>query len=72
MAGIDHVGIGGDYDGTDVMPAGLQDVSCYPALIAELLHRGWTEDDCTRLAGGNIIRVLREAETAARALSARL
>ena len=70
VAGIDHVGIGGDYDGSDAMPEGLQDVSCYPALIAELLHRGWTEDDCTRLAGGNIIRVLREAETAARALSA--
>jgi membrane dipeptidase len=69
VAGIDHVGIGGDYDGSDAMPEGLQDVSCYPALIAELLHRGWTEDDCTRLAGGNIIRVLREAETAARALS---
>jgi membrane dipeptidase len=70
VAGIEHVGIGGDYDGSDAMPEGLQDVSCYPALIAELLHRGWTEDDCTRLAGGNIIRVLREAEAAARDLSA--
>ena len=48
VAGINHVGIGGDYDGSDAMPEGLEDVSCYPALIAELLHRGWTEDECTR------------------------
>lgn len=70
MAGIEHVGIGADYDGVDTVPDGLEDVSCYPALIAELLDRGWSQDDCARLGGGNILRVLCEAEAAARALSA--
>ena len=68
--GIEHVGLGADIDGTDQLPDGLADVSCYPALIAELLRRGWTEDDCARLAGGNMLRVLREAEAAARVLAA--
>jgi membrane dipeptidase len=71
VAGIDHVGIGSDFDGTDQVPVGLSDVSCYPALIAELLGRGWSEVDCARLAGGNILRVMREAEAAARAISER-
>jgi membrane dipeptidase len=70
VAGIGHVGIGSDYDGVDTVPDGLEDVSCYPALIAELLNRGWSEDDCARLSGGNVLRVLREAEAAARSLSA--
>ena len=63
VAGIDHVGIGGDFDGTPEVPAGLHDVSCYPALFVELLHRGWSESDCKALAGGNILRVLRAAES---------
>jgi membrane dipeptidase len=71
MAGVEHVGIGGDYDGTDQLPDGLQDVSCYPALIAELLDRGWSEPDCGRLASGNILRVMHEAEAASQAISAR-
>ena len=71
VAGVDHVGIGGDFDGTEDLPDGLSDVSCYPALIAELLERGWGEQDCARLAGGNVLRVMREAESAARAISAR-
>ena len=71
VAGLDHVGIGGDFDGTEDLPDGLADVSCYPALIAELLERGWSEQDCARLAGGNVLRVMREAESAARAISAR-
>ena len=71
VAGIDHVGIGGDFDGTEDVPDGLADVSCYPALIAELLERGWSEQDCARLAGGNVLRVMREAEAAAAAISAR-
>jgi membrane dipeptidase len=71
VAGIDHVGIGSDFDGTDQVPEGLADVSCYPALIAELLDRGWSEEDCRRLAGGNILRVMREAEAAARAIGER-
>src|SRR5262249_12422247 len=67
VAGVDHVGIGGDFDGTEDLPDGLADVSCYPALVAELLERGWSEQDCARLAGGNILRVMREAEAAATA-----
>ena len=70
VAGIGHVGLGGDFDGTLQLPDGLADVSCYPALFAELLRRGWTEDDCARLAGGNLLRVLRGAEDAARVLAA--
>ena len=70
VAGIGHVGLGGDMDGTSQLPDGLTDVSCYPALFAELLRRGWTEDDCARLAGGNLLRVLRGAEAAARLLAA--
>ena len=70
VAGADHIGIGGDYDGTDQLPAGLEDVSCYPALINELLSRGWSEAHCAGLTGGNILRVLRDAEAASRAISA--
>jgi membrane dipeptidase len=65
VAGLNHVGIGGDYDGSGSFPAGLADVSRYPALFAELLARGWTEDDCAALAGGNLLRVLRAAERVA-------
>jgi membrane dipeptidase len=71
VAGVDHVGIGSDYDGVDWLPEGLEDVSCYPALIAELAQCGWSEEDCGKLARGNILRVLREAEAASRAISAR-
>ncbi|MGH3422455.1 MAG: membrane dipeptidase, partial [Streptosporangiaceae bacterium] len=56
VAGIDHVGLGGDYDGTTDLPAGLEDVSCYPALFAELQNRGWSDADCQALASGNLIR----------------
>jgi membrane dipeptidase len=70
VAGVDHLGIGGDYDGTERQPEGLADVSGYPRLFAELLRRGWTDKDCTALAGGNILRVLRDAESAARDLAA--
>ena len=71
VAGVEHVGLGADYDGTDRLPDGLQDVSCYPALFAELRARGWSEQDRARLAGGNLLRVLRAAEAAAAMLSAR-
>jgi membrane dipeptidase len=70
IAGIDHIGIGGDYDGVDRLPAGLEDVSCYPALIAALLDLGWSEEDCGKLAHGNLVRALRAAEDAARRLQA--
>ncbi|HWG02559.1 MAG TPA: dipeptidase, partial [Trebonia sp.] len=65
VAGIGHIGIGGDYDGSPSMPDGLADVSGYPALFTELLRRGWSEADCEALAGGNILRALRAAEHAA-------
>src|ERR1700722_5359415 len=66
VAGIDHVGIGGDFDGVGQLPVGLDDVSGYPVLFAELLDRGWTQADCGKLASGNILRVLRDATDAAR------
>src|SRR5215469_13927147 len=66
VAGIEHVGIGGDFDGTPDLPVGLQDVSRYPALFSELVRRGWSEADCEALAGGNILRVMREAQAYAR------
>jgi membrane dipeptidase len=58
VAGLDHVGIGGDFDGTNKLPVGLSDTSGYPALFAELIDRGWTERECGQLANGNILRVL--------------
>lgn len=62
VAGIDHIGLGGDFDGTSHLPEGLGDTSCYPALFAELIDRGWSAADCGKLASGNIVRVLREAQ----------
>ena len=70
VAGVEHVGLGGDFDGTDEVTVGLEDVSTYPALFAELLRRGWTEPDCAALAGGNLLRALRAAEGAASAAAA--
>jgi membrane dipeptidase len=67
VAGVDHVGIGSDFDGIDTVPEGLEDVSMFPNLFAELIRRGWSDADLKKLAGGNILRVLRAAEaTAAR------
>ena len=63
VAGVEHVGLGGDFDGTSDVTVGLEDVSSYPALFAELLTRGWTESDCAALAGGNLLRVMRAAES---------
>ncbi len=68
LAGADHIGIGGDFDGIDTTPEGLEDVSTYPALLAELARRGWTDDELRKLAGENMLRVLRDAETTARRL----
>jgi membrane dipeptidase len=62
VAGVDHIGIGGDYDGVSATPVGLEDVSRYPVLFEALLDRGWTEADCAKLAGRNVLRVLRTAE----------
>ena len=69
-AGVDHVGIGSDFDGMGKdVPAGLNDVSKYPDLLVELMRRGWSDADVARLAGGNILRVLEQAETVARAMT---
>ncbi|GAA1342871.1 dipeptidase [Saccharothrix algeriensis] len=62
VAGIDHIGLGGDYDGVREQPEGLADVSGYPGLIGALLERGWSEDECAKLAGANALRVLRDNE----------
>jgi membrane dipeptidase len=65
VAGVDHIGLGGDFDGVAVQPDGLEDVSRYPVLLDALLDRGWSEPDVAKLAGGNALRVLREAEQVA-------
>src|SRR4051794_20897402 len=66
VAGVEHVGLGGDFDGCDPMPEGLADVTGYPALIAELIDRGWVESEIGALTSRNAVRVLRDAESAAR------
>jgi len=63
--GVDHVGIGSDFDGVEVLPAGLDDASCYPALTIELLRRGWDERGVRKVLGENALRVLRAAEQTA-------
>ncbi|HET9631953.1 MAG TPA: dipeptidase [Terrabacter sp.] len=68
VAGIDHVGIGGDYDGTDTFPVGLEDVSGYPRLVAALLERSWSEAEVAGLVRGNTLRVMRDVEAVARDL----
>ncbi|HRQ78932.1 MAG TPA: dipeptidase [Gemmatimonadaceae bacterium] len=65
VAGVDHVGIGGDFDGIDEVVRGLEDVSTYPALFAELARRGWTEAELRQLAGENILRAMEQAERVA-------
>jgi membrane dipeptidase len=65
VAGVDHVGIGGDFDGISETIQGLEDVSTYPALFAELVRRGWSDSDLKKLAGENVLRVLARTETVA-------
>jgi membrane dipeptidase len=66
VAGVDHVAIGSDYDGTDnQLPVGLEDVSTFPALLAELSRRGWSEEDLRKLAGENVLRAMTHAERVA-------
>jgi membrane dipeptidase len=69
VAGVEHVGLGGDFDGSTFQTDGLNDVSGYPNLFAELIDRGWTDGDLARLAGGNALRVMGEAEAVAKRLS---
>jgi membrane dipeptidase len=68
VAGVDHIGVGSDFDGTPSMPEGLADVSGYPALFGELAARGYTDQDLRKIAGQNVLRVMRAAE----ALSAQM
>lgn len=68
VSGIDHVGIGSDYDGVSVVPVGLEDVSKYPNLIAELITRGYSDDDINKVLSGNIIRVMQQVEAEAQRL----
>src|SRR5437879_5931518 len=65
VVGADHVGLGSDFDGITEVPVGLEDVSKFPDLIAELLRRGWSEQDVRKVAGMNVLRVLRDAERVA-------
>ncbi|HEU4473904.1 MAG TPA: dipeptidase [Gemmatimonadales bacterium] len=65
VAGVDHVAIGSDFDGITETPVGLGDVSTFPDLFAELIRRGWSDDDLRKLAGKNLLRVLRGAESTA-------
>jgi membrane dipeptidase len=68
VAGIEHVGIGSDFDGISSTPVGLEDVSAYPRLTQELLARGYSESDIHKILGGNVLRVLRQAEQVAKEL----
>jgi membrane dipeptidase len=62
VAGIDHVGLGSDFDGIPDAPRGLEGVDRYPALLVELMRRGWSDTDVAKLAGENVLRVMAEAE----------
>jgi membrane dipeptidase len=68
VAGIDHIGLGGDYDGITSVPLGLEDVSTYPALTAELLRRGYKDEEVEKILGLNVLRVMRAAEKVAAAM----
>jgi membrane dipeptidase len=65
LAGVEHIGVGSDFDGLDGMPDGLEDVSKYPALFAELADRGYEDGELKKIAGQNVLRVMRAAERVA-------
>jgi membrane dipeptidase len=65
VGGVDHVGIGSDFDGTTQVPEGLEDVTCYPAITTELLARGWEEAAIRKVLGENALRALQQAEESA-------
>jgi membrane dipeptidase len=65
VAGVDHVGLGSDFDGIDDTPTGLAGVDAYPVLLAELMRRGWSDADIAKVAGGNVLRVMADAERVA-------
>jgi membrane dipeptidase len=70
LAGVDHIGIGSDYDGNTNWPEGMEDVSTFPLLFAELIRRGWSDEDLEKIAGGNVLRALQQAEKVAREMQA--
>ncbi len=70
VAGIDHIGLGSDFDGITMVPQGLEDVSKYPALVAELLRRGYKDDEVKKILGENVLRVMREVEKVSKRLQA--
>ncbi len=65
VAGVDHVGLGGDYDGVTTLPEGLEDVSCYPRLLEALAERRWSADDLAKLTCRNVLRTMRAVEDVA-------
>jgi membrane dipeptidase len=65
VAGADHIGIGSDFDGISVPPKGLEDVERFPNLIAELIRRGWSDEDVRKVIGLNVLRIMRDAERVA-------
>jgi membrane dipeptidase len=69
VAGIDHVGIGSDFDGVSTLPEQLEDVSAYPLITQALLDRGYQEEEILKILGGNLLRVMRQAEQVAQRLS---
>ncbi|MBN1901123.1 dipeptidase [Candidatus Sumerlaeota bacterium] len=71
VAGIDHIGIGSDFEGFGRSITGLEDVSCFPSFLVELMKRGYTDDDIRKIAGLNFLRVLREAEKTAQRLQSK-
>jgi membrane dipeptidase len=66
VGGIDHVGLGSDFDGIDAAPRGMEDVSKLPDLVVELARRGYSEEDLTKILGGNLLRVMRQVERVSR------
>lgn len=71
LAGVDHIGLGGDFDGITAVVQGLEDVSAYPALTAELLRRGYKDDDILKITGQNILRVMKSVERVSKSLQSR-
>ena len=69
VAGVEHIGLGGDFDGNSLWPEGLSDVSMYPNLFAELIRRGWSDEDLKLVAGENLLRAMARAEAVSRQLS---
>jgi len=68
VGGIDHVGLGSDFDGVDAVPKGMEDCSKLPNLVRELARRGYSAEDLQKIAGGNLLRVMHQVEEVARTM----